>query len=67
LLWLIFIGVFLTGFVFGRWALVLLIPLVLWIQRGPLDEGIELWLSLIAAAALMGGIVLRWFARHQRS
>ena len=63
-LWLIVIGAFLTGVAVGRWAFLLLIPLALWIQSGPLGDDIELWITFVIAAALTIGVVVRWFARR---
>ena len=67
MLWLIFVGIFLSGFVLGRWGLVLLIPVALWFQRIRLEDEIRDWLTVIAVAALIGGVVLRWFATRQRA
>ena len=66
MLWLIFVGIFLSGFVLGRWGLVLLIPVALWFQRIRLEDEIRDWLTIVAVAALIGGVALRWFAARQR-
>lgn len=61
-----FVGAFLAGFVARQWAFVVLVPLVVWIQRLSLEDDIKVWLSFLAAAALIGGVLLRWFATRRQ-